>query len=203
MAKLEKAPGPEPGFSGFDSPSGYVRQRVVAQLGQSTRSGSEGSRVRIAPTRRKARWTKWAESPGFHPGHVAGSRPVRATKGTRPCSSTGGAPVLHTGGLGVRGPPRVRTTMVAVAHRPERPAVDREVAGSTPASHPKGMRRRGRVGPVCKTGALLRGFESLGPHWSSPRSSAEQSNGFRGRRWLVRIQPGARDIIHCGLARKS
>ena len=90
-------------FSGFDSPSGYVRQRVVAQLGQSTRSGSEGSRVRSAPTRRKARWTKWAESPGFHPGHVAGSRPVRATKrheGTSPCSSTGRAPVLHTGDRG-------------------------------------------------------------------------------------------------------
>ena len=79
MAKLEKAPGPEPGFLGVRLPV-RVRQRVVAQLGQSTRSGSEGSRVRIAPTRRKARWTKWAESPGFHPGHVAGSRPVRATK---------------------------------------------------------------------------------------------------------------------------
>src|SRR5687768_2449223 len=36
--------------------------------------------------------------------------------------------------------------------------------GSTPGDHPRGVRRRWRVGPVCKTGALLRGFESLHSH---------------------------------------
>ena len=36
--------------------------------------------------------------------------------------------------------------------------------GSTPGSHPTGARRRRRVGPACKAGACLRGFESLRSH---------------------------------------
>ena len=49
--------------------------------------------------------------------------------------------------------------------------------GSTPGSHPKGARRRWRVGPARKAGASLSGFESLRSHHTlvapHPRSSAE------------------------------
>ena len=64
--------------------------------------------------------------------------------------------------------------------------------GSTPGSHPTGARRRWRVGPACKAGALLRGFESLGSH-PCPRSSADRAPGsepegreFESRRGYAR-----------------
>lgn len=68
--------------------------------------------------------------------------------------------------------------------------------GSTPGSHPTGARRRRRVGPACKAGALLRGFESLGSHpalASHPRSSVDRAPGsepdcreFESRRGYAR-----------------
>jgi hypothetical protein len=111
MAKLEKAPGPGPGFSGFDSPSGYVHQRVVAQFGQSTRSGSEGSRVRIAPTRRKAQPTEGAVD---EVGRVA-----RLSPGTR---------------CGFEARPRHVAGIARVAQLEERRSYTPEVGGSKPSA---------------------------------------------------------------------
>jgi hypothetical protein len=57
-------------------------------------------------------------------------------------------------GPAVRNRPRVRTQhMVAVAHLVERRVVTAEETGSIPVSHPKGARRRRRVGPGCNPGA--------------------------------------------------
>ena len=69
--------------------------------------------------------------------------------------------------------------------------------GSTPGSHPEGARRRWRVGPACKAGASLRGFESLGSHQTlvapHPRSSVDRAPGsepdgreFESRRGYAR-----------------
>ncbi len=69
--------------------------------------------------------------------------------------------------------------------------------GSTPGSHPKGARRRWRVGPARKAGASLSGFESLRSHHTlvapHPRSSVDRAPGsepdgreFESRRGYAR-----------------
>jgi hypothetical protein len=61
-----------------------------------------------------------------------------------PCSSVG-EHLVHTQGVGGSTPSAGtgrEAVMVAVAQRLERPVVAREVAGSNPASHPKGARHR-------------------------------------------------------------
>jgi hypothetical protein len=99
MAKLEKAPGPEPGFLGVRLP---VRVRRSAGCGS---AWSEHSvRIRGVARSNRANPTQGAVdevgrvarlSPGTRCGFEA-----RPRHNTCPCSSTGGAPVLHTGGRG-------------------------------------------------------------------------------------------------------
>ncbi len=113
---------------------------------------------------------------------------------------------------------------VAVAQRQSRRAVTPEHEGSNPSGHPKGARRRWRVGagrnPVA---ARFRGFESLRSHQcpcsSADRATAseaegrwfESSRGYakvpcpngqglarKARSMPVRFRPGLRSAIHCG-----
>jgi hypothetical protein len=83
-----------------------------------------------------------------------------------------------------------------------------EVRGSTPGSHPKGARRRRRVGPARKAGALLRGFESLGTHAvpaAHPRSSVDRAPGSEpdGREFESRRGHSARPHVRVVRSRSA
>jgi hypothetical protein len=130
---------------------------------------------------------------------------VRIPPSPRLCSSAARAPVLHTGCPGFesrRGHDPAHAGHTGLARgRPASGgcsssgrAPDCGSGGGTVRVRPVTLmraRRRRRVGPGCKPGALLRGFESLRPH-SCPRSSADESTRFRTWGPLVRFQPGAR-----------
>lgn len=89
----------------------------------------------------------------------------------RPCSSAARAPVLHTGNPGFES--RCGHVSQATNHGGRSSsgrAPDCGSGGGAVRVRPVTLaraRRRRRVGPGCKPGALLRGFESLRPHASN------------------------------------
>jgi hypothetical protein len=109
---------------------------------------------------------------------------------SRPRSLTGRAPALQAGG---RGSTPCVGTRGGCSSTAERSAVDREEVGSAPTSHPRRVRRRGRVGAGCNPVARAEGVR-IPPPAPCPRSAAEQSVRLRSGRPLVRIQSRVRPV---------
>jgi hypothetical protein len=137
------------------------------------------------------------ESPAFQAGHVAGSRPVRAAFLASPKWQGNGLlrrqvqvralppelPSPNRNTADARAGPRFDTAfghggsrMVVVVYRLCTRDCGPRGPGSTPGSHPKGARRRWRVGPACKAGAMAERVRipRLPPHFLEHRTLVAQ-----------------------------
>ena len=143
------------------------------------RSGRDPRRGRRS--RGRAWKTRSAKSLGGSnpPPSASVARPPDLARGTAVCrltfdrqagprtlcpSSSGEERSAHTGEAGGSKP---SMGTVSGARKVERRVVVPEAAGSSPVTHPKRVRQRGRAGAVCKTvGFILSGFESRYSHVS-------------------------------------